>query len=124
MGGKVGDDEEIEHAARREAQEEIGVMIQKLYKVAELAFDFPHTPEWSQMVHTYFAYEWEGEPTESEEMKPQWFKIADIPYTSMWPDDIFWLPKVIAGEKIKAAFTFAPGDIVLKNQVEQVKGFV
>ncbi|MES3030821.1 MAG: 8-oxo-dGTP diphosphatase [Patescibacteria group bacterium] len=124
VGGKVLDEEEIEHAARRETQEEIGVTIDKVHKIAELSFEFPHNQEWSQTVHTYFAYEWEGEPTESEEMRPEWFNVADIPYASMWPDDIFWLPKVLAGEKIKASFTFAPGDIVLKHDIKTVEGFV
>ena len=124
VGGKLLDDEEIEHAALRETQEEIGVTVEKLNKVAELTFEFPHTPEYSQIVHTYFVYEWEGVPTESEEMKPLWFNVENIPYASMWPDDSFWLPKVLAGAKVKASFTFAPGDIVLKNQVETVKGFL
>ena len=28
-----------------------------------------------------------GEPTESEEMRPQWYPIGDVPYDQMWLDD-------------------------------------
>ena len=54
-----------------------------------MSFTFPHNTAWSQNVYVYLCDEWEGESMESEEMKPQWFSIADIPYSKMWPDDIF-----------------------------------
>jgi hypothetical protein len=38
----------------------------------------------------------------------------------MWPDDIFWLPKVLEGELIKAAFTFGEKDAILDQKVETV----
>merc|ERR1712079_998463 len=28
----------------------------------------------------------------TEEMKPKWFNIEDIPYDKMWKDDIYWMP--------------------------------
>jgi hypothetical protein len=31
-------------------------------------------------------------------MRPQWFDVADIPYSQMWPDDSIWMPHLIAGE--------------------------
>lgn len=48
----------------------------------------------------------------TEEMRPEWFAIPeeylsptvardkslpDIPYDKMWPDDKFWLPRLITG---------------------------
>jgi len=39
-------------------------------------------------------------------MKPQWFKIADIPFDQMWPDDILWMPRVFKGEFVKGSFMF------------------
>jgi len=50
-------------------------------------------------------------------MSPKWFKISDIPYESMWPDDIFWLPKVLTGKKVRAGFTFGEKDIILKKEI-------
>lgn len=120
VGGKVDAEESIEEAAIRETKEEIGVTVSVLEKVGEIAFSFALTPDWNQMVHVYIVDSWEGDPLESEEMAPQWYDIEDIPYTNMWPDDIYWLPQVLSGEKIQAAFTFGEKDSILEQSVEKV----
>lgn len=117
MGGKLQGDETIEQALIREIKEEIDVLPKKFAKVAELAFSFAHNPDWNQLVHTYFCDEWEGEPIESEEMAPKWFPVADIPFDKMWPDDIFWLPRVLKGEKVEASFTFGENDTIIDQKV-------
>jgi len=86
-------------------------------KCAELAFTFSQKADWNQMVHVYFAESFEGEPIESEEMNPKWFKVADIPYTDMWPDDIFWLPHTISGKYVEGSFTFGPNDVIEKQEI-------
>lgn len=122
VGGKVGDKqiETVIEAAKREAVEEIGICAKELKKVAELAFYFPHNPAWDQLVHAYFALEWEGEPSESDEMKPEWFSVPKIPYRKMWPDDEFWLPEVLRGNLLKAAFKFGENDVILEKQINKV----
>ena len=50
-------------------------------------------------------------------MKPQWFKINELPFADMWPDDIYWLPKVLGGELIAGAFSFGEGDTILDQEV-------
>ncbi len=121
VGGKVENGKEtVEEAAKRETKEEINVEIQNLKKIAELSFYFPHNPTWNQLVHVYFVEEWVGEPKESEEMKPKWFKVESIPYPDMWPDDIFWLPQVLRGELIKATFKFRENDVIQGKEVETV----
>ena len=122
-GGKVEPGETIEAAAKREAEEEISVSPENMEKVAELAFTFPHNPAFDQLVHVYLCEEWGGEIAESEEMRPEWFLIEEIPYKDMWPDDEFWLPFVVKGEKVRGAFTFGEGDVVEKQQVETVSDF-
>ena len=87
-------------------------------KSAELAFTFPHKTDWNQLVHVYITDEWQGDIAESEEMNPEWFSVSNIPYASMWPDDIFWLPKVLDGNYVKAKFSFGEGDVIIDQEVE------
>lgn len=110
VGGKPNPGEEIEITAIRETQEEIGVTPKTLKRVATLNFYFPKDLEkegWNQQVCVFLSDSWEGEPEESEEMKPKWFKFDKIPYKDMWVDDSHWLSKVLKGKKLTATFTFA-----------------
>jgi len=121
VGAKVNQGvESIREATIREAKEEILVEVKSLDKVAELEFYFPHNSNFNQLVHVYFTEEWLGEPQESEEMRPEWFKVNKIPFDKMWVDDIFWLPEVIKGNLIKASFTFEVDDNVIDQEVNIV----
>jgi 8-oxo-dGTP pyrophosphatase MutT (NUDIX family) len=121
VGGKVSENESIEEATIRETKEEIDVDVSTMEKVAELSFTFPHNPDWNQIVHTYFTDVWDGEPKESEEMDPKWFKVSDIPFETMWPDDIIWLPKALSGDLLKCEFTFEEGDKISNQNVKIVE---
>ncbi len=120
VGGKVEEGETIEYAVKRETREEVHVVVNDIHKCAELAFTFPHNESWNQLVHVYFAFSWEDDPLESEEMKPYWFSVNDIPFKEMWPDDIYWLPNVLQGKYVKGAFTFGEGDVILDKKVEVI----
>ena len=122
VGGKIKPEETIEESARRETKEEIFVSLGNLKKVGELSFSFPHENE-RVIMHVYFSEEWEGEPKESEEMKPRWFSVDSLPYEKMWDDDPFWIPKVLQGNLIKAEFEFDKDDLVTKHQVDVVDKF-
>ena len=125
FGGKVEEGEEIPEAACREVFEEIGVIIPKedLSKVGEIQFYFPHKNEWDQRVHVFFAGKWKGNPQESDEMKPGWFKLEEIPYSEMWVDDGYWLPLVLEGKKINAKFVFQPdNDSIIEHQIDEIGG--
>ncbi|HTH92941.1 MAG TPA: 8-oxo-dGTP diphosphatase [Candidatus Paceibacterota bacterium] len=109
VGGKVIAPETLEEAIIRETEEEIGVSIDSsdLQKVAVLSFHFiDEHADWNQQCHVYLSKVWKNEPQESEEMKPEWYAFADVPYDDMWIDDKLWLPLVIAGKKIEADFYF------------------
>ncbi len=114
-GGKVEVGESVEDATKRETKEEVGVEVIAMKKCAELTFEFALKPDWNQVVHAYIATDWEGEPTESEEMKPEWFYTVDIPYASMWPDDILWLPQSLAGKYVTGNLLFGENDTILSH---------
>jgi hypothetical protein len=59
--------------------------------------------------------EWSGEPSESEEVRPQWYPIDKLPFDAMWVDDPHWVPLVLAGKKIKARFLFDDSGAELLN---------
>lgn len=124
-GGKVESHrgETPEEALHRETLEEIGVRVREPEKVAEIAFYFTHTSEWNQLVHVYQTYLWENEPAESEEMRPQWFDLSEIPYDDMWADDEVWMPKVLSGKLIRAWFLFDDKEKILQQVLEDVANF-
>ncbi len=108
LGGKVETGETIATAAARELQEEAGVKVleKDLQQMGRLTFLFPAKPVWSQVVHVFIARTWNGDPVESAEMRSAWFKVNDIPFERMWQDCAYWLPRTLAGQRLRASFTF------------------
>jgi len=123
IGGKVKEKESLEETLVREASEEIGVKPISFKRVAVLDFLFPEVPrdkDWNQRVNVFLIKEWEGEPEETEEMKPGWFPIDDLPFDKMWVDDKIWLARVLAGETLKGEFIFAADQkTILKHSIKK-----
>lgn len=121
FGGKLHDGESIEDATLRETFEECGVTVQTMEKVGIHEFEFEKERGEILEVHVFRADTFSGEPTETEEMRPQWFTIDAIPYDEMWPDDIHWMPVFLARRKFRTKFLFGENDTVLENHVEEVE---
>jgi len=108
LGGKIEAGETVTMAAVRELQEEAGVQVfeKDLQPMGLMTFLFPARPDWSQVVHVSLVTKWDGDPVESTEMIPAWFAIDGIPFEHMWQDVCHWLPRVLAGDRVRASFTF------------------
>ena len=92
-------EESIEDCMIRETKEEIWIDILNQKKIWVLHFYFPEDKkDWNQSVHLFKVDSWEGEIIESEEIRPFWFPLDEIPYDKMWADDIHWLPRILAWE--------------------------
>ena len=121
VGGKLEADETIEQAMIRECQEEILVTPTSYQAVAELDFvqDSDSKP-WHMHVYVYLCDQWDGTPTETEEMAPRWFALSDIPYDQMWDDDRYWLEAVLSGDKVIGRFSFDSADRLIEHNVKIV----
>jgi len=121
FGGKLKNGESIEQGLKREIKEEAGIELTDLEKVGIIDFEFIDNPEILE-VHIFKSNNFNGVPTESEEMKPQWFDIDKIPFSEMWPDDIYWMPLFLEGKKFKGKFLFGKeqNNNILEKELTEV----
>ena len=109
LGGHVEPGESPAQAAAREAKEESGIRVapRSLTLAAHVTFLFPARPSWDMTSEIFTTADWHGEAAETEEIRPQWFPVAALPFTKMWDDAPHWLPRVLAGERLRATFSYA-----------------
>ncbi|KAI7890681.1 NUDIX hydrolase domain-like protein [Mucor mucedo] len=115
FGGKVEPGETIEEGARRELLEESELEAVEMEKIGNNLFTFENDPVGLD-VHIYTTTRYLGEPHETEEMNPEWFAYADIPFHQMWPDDRLWFPYVFNKTKFTGHFHFAQDQKTILSQ--------
>lgn len=66
-------------------EEECGIRAIKPKQVGFIRFEFDKQVEKRILhVHVFVANNYSGKIVESDEMKPKWFNIDEIPYEEMW----------------------------------------
>ena len=103
-GGRIEPGETALAAAIRETQEEIGVTPNGLEEIGQLFFQF--LDGFRIHVTVFAASGCEGQLCETDEAKPQWTALDDIPYDRMWQDDPHWLPLLLSRNKFRGFFLF------------------
>lgn len=109
IGGGVDDGEMPIEAAIREVEEEVSMTPANLHFVGVLDFYFPYVnnpKSWNQRVFVYRTSTWTGIATESEEIKPEWYSVHELPFHKMWDDANYWLKDILTGNEVWAQFSF------------------
>ncbi len=103
-GGKIDPGETALESALRETYEELGIQPLGAEQRGELHFQFRDGS--SLHCAVFVAYDFEGQPHETDEALPLWTPLDAIPYLEMWEDDRHWLPLLIRGEHFVGYFEF------------------
>lgn len=114
-GGKCQVGESVEDACRRESVEEVGILPGVLEDRGMIRFLFEEKSEWDTECAIFVCRDFSGDPVETEEMRPQWFPISEIPLADMWEDDPIWLHDVLRGGEVRATFSFDAEGRVLRH---------
>ncbi|XP_044836562.1 7,8-dihydro-8-oxoguanine triphosphatase isoform X1 [Mauremys mutica] len=103
-----------------ELLEESGLTVDNLQKMGQITFEFVGNSELME-VHIFRADTFHGEPTESDEMRPQWFQLDQVPFSHMWPDDVYWFPLLLQKKLFRGYFKFQGLDTILEYTLRQVE---
>ncbi len=117
-GGKIEFGENAKLAAGREVKEEIGVRPTLKDPLGTILYHDAVQGNWR--VTVFRTEEYEGDPIETDEMKPQWWPVDAIPYEQMWLGDDQWMPYVVSGHKFEAEMWFDGNQKNIKNDIRPV----
>lgn len=118
--GEVHENETPHEAAIRIAQDMCGISVQK----AELRaiFEFTFADSDVENEYQYYTTLFNGQPQETDHIKPEWFEIDKIPYSLMPADDAIWYPPFLDGKLQRGKFHFARDNkTLLHYEVYEVK---
>jgi ADP-ribose pyrophosphatase YjhB (NUDIX family) len=115
-GGKIEQGESVEDACRRETREEAGINVGVLEHRGVVEFVFENKPEWDNHCTIFVTTDVTGKPVETEEMRPQWYALENIPLAEMWEDDAVWLMDVLRGGVVNRRFHFSETGKMLRHE--------
>ncbi|GMH93710.1 hypothetical protein TrST_g6091 [Triparma strigata] len=98
FGGKPNPNESMRDCALRETEEECGVIVPPEFLLSGGTLTFTGLAPKQMIVHLY-RVNLDNFPFKvvlSDEMDPTWFPITSIPFSLMFDDDKFWLPKLLS----------------------------
>jgi 8-oxo-dGTP pyrophosphatase MutT (NUDIX family) len=117
-GGKIEFGENALHAAIRETKEEVGVTPLIEHPLGNILYHDQKFGNWQ--VTVFRAEEFSGDMIETEEMRPQWWPIDDIPYEDMWAGDAEWMPYVIQNQPFDAELWFDGHNHLIRKDIKKV----
>lgn len=120
IGGRLESGENEDQALVRELQEEIEVTITSWRRVGQSVCLSPHSPKWNLLIGIYIVDAWQGEPQETDDIKPLWFPKTELPTDRMWADNLITAPLVLDGKRIQAEFLYEPGGTVAEYRLEEL----
>jgi 8-oxo-dGTP diphosphatase len=106
VGGKCFPDETPETCVSREVYEETGLSVANIQYHGVLTFTFDIRGSDTLVVHVFSTRDFDGSIQANDEGILRWFAFDDIPYQSMWLDDQYWLPLMLAGKRFQGVFHF------------------
>ncbi|MFA7371604.1 MAG: 8-oxo-dGTP diphosphatase [Sphaerochaetaceae bacterium] len=116
-GGHIEEHETAREAAIREFNEETTATVHDVDYKGTLEFQF--RDGFSMRGYVFFADAYTGTPSETEEARPFWCKLSELPYERMWADDEHWFPLALEGKEFTARFIFED-EAMLSYQIETV----
>jgi len=109
-GGKLDPGETPLEGVLRETEEEVGIRVLDPRLCGRFKFVDLTDPQW--LGYVFCADRYEGEPLETDEADPAWHRVDRLPFDEMWEDDRYWLPRLLAGERLSGEFLFDGGRLL------------
>ncbi len=120
LGGKIETGEGIEDGARREVLEEVGIRVGTLRKFGLVTCEYRNVEKPSVVeIQLFESSEFEGEPVESDEIKPRWFDVSNYPFDQAWSDDRYWWPWYLEGKSFRGRCIFDGYDTLVEHELTE-----
>lgn len=98
FGGKIEPNETSLAGAIRELHEESHLLASPestIYAGALLLRTTADLTAPDLWIHVYICTEWSGQELETDEMRPEWFNVEELPLSQMWEETVSWMPGLL-----------------------------